>query len=137
MQADRTHYSIFSDDDKKAFCTLGYTLYHMKQYDKAIKLFVLLSLYEPSNPNYYAAIAACDKMLKNYKQAIRHYRLASAVEFEEAKQIIFKLIECQIANGDIDPAIHALTHISTFNTRSSPAIDEAKRNADHWLSLLR
>ena len=128
-----------SPKDKKAIYAIGHALYQDKQYAEAVSFFGFLSLYEPANPIYYAAVAACRKVLKQYSEAIYQYRLASLVEPEEVKQLgyILKMIECQIANGDTAVAIQALKQFFTIKLNYSPAVNHIKKAARNWLDVLR
>jgi tetratricopeptide (TPR) repeat protein len=128
-----------SPEDKKALYAIGHALYQDKQYAEAVSFFGFLSLYEPANPIYYAAVAAYRKVLKQYSEVIYQYRLASLVEPDEAKQLgyVLKMIACHIANGDITVAIQVLKQLFVIKLNYSPTVNLIKKAARNWPDVLR
>ncbi len=53
--------------------------------------FTLLSLYEPNSARNYAALAACQKMIKAYEKAISNYAVALLLDPAHIEYILLNV----------------------------------------------
>lgn len=138
MQSYQTTSDAFTfvrDADKDVMYAMGYTLYQCEQYADAARCFKMLTLCEPVNASYYAALAACQKMVREYDNAMYHYALAYLIGREPEHSL--KVAECQIAAGAIHTAMDTLTTLIGRSFPPSPKTDIMLKTANFWLDILR
>lgn len=126
---------LLGQQEKDSLYTVGYALYQQAKYTEATPFFTLLSLHEPNNPAYYAALAACQKMTREYEKAIGNYALALLLQPEELEYIVH-IAECQIAAQYADGAKETLTQLLALETADSPQTQSLMNKAQALLSLL-
>lgn len=123
------------EEDKQSLYTLGYVLYQQGKYTDALPFFLLLSLQEPNNATYYAAIAACQKMTKEYEKAINHYAVALLLQPEKIEYSVH-IAECQIAAQYTQGAVDTLTQLLALQSSELPELEPWMNKAQSLLTLL-
>lgn len=69
-----------SNKDVNELYTKAYHLYNTGKYSEAIHLFRVLVMGDQSEPKYIMGMAACNHLMKEYKEASRGYTLASLLD---------------------------------------------------------
>lgn len=127
---------LLDNSEKKALYTLGYVLYSQGKYESAIPFFTILSLHNPDEERYYAALGACQKMVRAYEKSINNYAMALLLEPNHFEHILH-IAECQIAGLYTEGAIDTLTQLLALDLTGRADASEIKQKAQALLTLLK
>ena len=118
----------------------GYALYQQGRYREALPFFTwlvgLMDTKEGEKVTYYAALAACQKMIGEYEKAINNYAMALLLQPE---QIEYKMhiAECQIGGQYLGGAYNTLTQILALKAASVSSAQKWIEKAQSLLTLLQ
>jgi thioredoxin-like negative regulator of GroEL len=101
-----------SAEEKEAFYAEGYALYNQNKYTEALPFFAILSQRDPTTAKYRVALAACQKMTKQYDKATSNYAMAFLLERNQL-ELILNIVECQIEAYHVQNALDILAQLST------------------------
>ena len=125
----------FTDEEYEAVYQLGFNTYNQGRYLDALKLFAFLVIHNTYQRKYVFAYASCFQMLKQYKEAIQYYSLASAMDLKDPVPT-FHTAECMIATGYFKQAREALEIVITQTKKQQPKFDELQQRAELMLGFL-
>lgn len=125
-----------SDGMIEGMYSFGYRLYNTGKYDKAVQLFRLLVMLDPTQEKFSLGLAACFHMMKNYHNASTTYLLCGIINNEDPLPH-FHASDCYVEMQQPDLAIASLEiclercgnrpEYAALKNRASIAIDNLRK----------
>ena len=106
---------------KKALNTisnLAFQSYSTGDYDKALQLYRLLSLYDHTNSKNFLGVGICMQKAEKYEDAIYSYVIATKLN-RDSYSAFFNISQCLLALGKAESAAGALEEVMRIGTSNS------------------
>ncbi len=126
---------VFSEQEQEALYALGYRHYQMRQHLDALKMFWLLINQDISNAKYYKAAGSCLMMLKQYKEAIIAFGIATTLNVDDATSL-FYMGQCCLTENRHEQA-QTVFEIFLEETQDKPQHTTMRQRAQHLVSTLQ
>lgn len=105
----------------------AYRLYNTGRYNEAGQLFRLLIVLNPSESKYTLGLAACQHMMKEYRNAATTYALCSMID-PDSPIPFYHASDCYVKLNDKDSAIAAL-EVTVARSEGNPKYDQLRDRA--------
>ncbi len=92
-----------TEEQVEALYALAYRSFNLRQYDKAERVFQLLSSLDHYDARHLIGIGACRQKCKNYERAIDAYSAAGLIDMKNPVPAL-RAAECHLALGDREKA---------------------------------
>jgi type III secretion system low calcium response chaperone LcrH/SycD len=116
---------------------LAFQSYSSGEYDKALQLYRLLSLYDHTDSKNFLGVGICMQKAENYEDAINSYMIATKLN-RDSYSAFFNISQCLLALGKTELAAGALEEVVRIG-KSNSEVKKSKtyKKAEQLLSGLK
>lgn len=112
--------SRLTAEQLEAVYALAYAHVVQRQYDQALRVFALLSLYGPTRKHYLVGLALCLQKVGRHDEAASMYGVV-LVLYPDAWEAALQMAECQAALGQTSEALAMLEHLDQVGSQMALA----------------
>ena len=92
-----------SNEAMEAIYSVAYNLYQNGKYGESEKVFRFLCFYDHFSSKYFLGFGACKQMLKQYDSAIETFSIASLLEPDDPRPLMY-IGDCHMSKNDREKA---------------------------------